>query len=254
MKRDENIDVLQSEEYAFPYHYLPSLKSFPNFAKSWSFSPSYLACVLIALDWFKTISPKDGHRHIDFGCGDGGFLNLIETCNVNQNFNFLGIDTDDRAIYWAKNFSRNPNDFLCSNIGALETNSADSGTLIEVLEHIPPSECAKFIQNISDVMKPNGKLLVTVPSTEKPISEKHYRHFNFQTLTDEFAPNFDILEIAGFEQIDTPSKIIMKLMNNRFIYFETSPFNQYILKALAKKYHDLKKCGRIVAIFENKKN
>jgi predicted SAM-dependent methyltransferase len=76
--------------------------------------------------------------------------------------------------------------FNAMDLVNLEAESYDGGTLIEVFEHIPPAECQQFASLLARSLKRSAPLVVTVPSTEKPVTAKHYRHFNFSSLKQCF--------------------------------------------------------------------
>ena len=56
--RNEVVDLIQSSQYEFPYHYLPSPSGFPNFSKNWLFSPSYIAGINLFVEWLNNINMK----------------------------------------------------------------------------------------------------------------------------------------------------------------------------------------------------
>ena len=58
-------------------------------------------------------------------------------------------------------------------------------TAIEVLEHIPPQEVSSFIKNLVERTSIGGHVILSVPTTVKPLTEKHYRHYTFDSLHKE---------------------------------------------------------------------
>lgn len=244
-KRNSEIDKVQSEQYSFPYHYLPSVKGFPNFSKRWGFSASYIAAINLFADWFKnnkTAEPM--HLHMDFGCGDGGFLYHVNQLGLFNEIDFMGIDSDKNAINWAKQFSQ-PERFICGDVADLPASKYDSGSLIEVYEHIPPSECPTFLKNIACSLKKGSPLFVTVPSIQKKVSAKHYRHFDFDTLLREFDEHFVTEEIFGFERKNTLTKIFNRLSSCRWWVIETKFTNRLLVNTLKSKHSKIDGCGRI---------
>ncbi len=244
--REKEIDDLQSSQYLFPYHYLPNVKGFPNFTKIWSFSASYIAAIRLFENWFdEENKEKNGkHQHMDFGCGDGGFIFHVSALKDYKNVDFFGIDFDKKAIRWANQFS-NADSFLCGDVMDLPASSYDSGSLVEVYEHIPPSECSKFLSGISDSLKNGASLFVTVPSTQKPTGRKHYRHFDFETLIKEFEEFFVVEEIFGFERKNFINKILSRLLTSRWWYLESKITNAYLINSYSSKHVSIAGCGRI---------
>ena len=251
--RSTKIDEIQSNQYSFPYHYIPTYDGFPNFSKEWSFSPSYLAAIKLFQEWLKIeVQSSASHRHIDFGCGDGGFIYNVKSQGNFNHVDFYGNDIDKRAIQWASLFNIESKNFTNDDVANLKSSSFESGSLVEVLEHIPPAECSNFISCISDSLKSKASLFVTVPSTQKPIVSKHYRHFDFETLANEFQNHFDLEEVFGFERKSITTKLISRCMKTRWWYIETAITNRYLIESYSKKYPDISRCGRVGIILRKK--
>ena len=251
-ERNSEIDKIQSEQYSFPYHYLPTVKGFPNFSKGWSFSASYLAAINLFADWLKDAKTTEQiNLHMDFGCGDGGFLYHVNQLGCFNDINFMGIDFDSNAINWAKQFSQTES-FTVGDIADLPSSQYDSGSLIEVYEHIPPSECPNFLKNIANTLKQNAPLFVTVPSTQKTVSAKHYRHFDFDILLREFDEHFTVEEIFGFERKNTLIKLINRLLSCKWWVVETKITNRLLVNTLQSKHSKIDGCGRIGLIVRKK--
>lgn len=250
--RSNTIDKTQSSEYSFPYHYLPSVTGFPNFTKIWKFSVSYIAAINLFINWLKKeIKIDKTHLHMDYGCGDGGFIYHIKQINSFRNIRFFGVDNDDNAIRWAKQFL-NQKDFICGDVAQLPSSIYDSGSLIEVYEHIPPNECPNFLKHISNSLKKGASLFVTVPSLQKKISKKHYRHFDFNTLRSEFSEYFVIEDIFGFERKNLLTKLIMRIFYCKWWTVETKFTNKILIKTLQAKYSKIDRCGRIGLVLRKK--
>ena len=247
-ERNDTIDKIQAEEYQFPYHHIPRLDDFPNFSKRWLFAPSYLAAIHLAKAWLsaQVTTHNSQHTHIDIGCGDGGFITTLKAFPDCSNIQFTGVDYDEQAIAWAKAFSPTGTHFVCAPLSSLPQNSYDSGSLIEVLEHIPPAEIADFVDAIYQVLKPKARLFVTVPSTEVRTHKKHYQHFNFAQLQQIFAEKFSIEECAGFDKIGLLDKLLFRLCFGKHYHFEHAYLNRLLVKLLSRTYPQLHGCGRIM--------
>ena len=197
--------------------------------------------------------------HLDLGCGDGALINTVCNKPDYQNYTFHGIDFDNQAITLANFMYINTTPdgpcikFQAQDLSDVEANSYDSISLIEVYEHIPPSECEQFLRKISDIMKPGAEIFVTVPSIEKPLFSKHYRHFNHEILTKEFNDKFEIKELIGFEKTNIFIRILRKILHNNKIYIEFKIINLFIIKYLSKKHKKQKNCGRILLIGRSRK-
>jgi 2-polyprenyl-3-methyl-5-hydroxy-6-metoxy-1,4-benzoquinol methylase len=250
--RISDIDIVQSIQYSFPYHYIPNINKFPNFSKIWAFAPSYLAAIKLFLEWFPKIDETVKHNHMDYGCGDGGFVNAIKSNGKFSSVNFFGIDFDENAIRWALIFSKEKDSFVADDVKNLPKESYDSGSLIEVYEHIPPDECDQFLSAIAESLKEEAPLFVTVPSIEKPVALKHYRHFDFETLSNEFKKYFYVEEIYGFEKKSFYTDLINKFLVTRWWYFEIRIINELFIKKYSAKHASINGCGRIGMIVRKK--
>ena len=251
--RDSNVDKTQADEYIFPYHYIPSEFAFPKFARAWSFSASYIAAIRLFSEWLQEISLKNSnsHKHLDVGCGDGGFVNAINgTCKF-PNVDFYGIDYDEKAIFWANAFNQDAI-FECADLSSLESNSFDSASLIEVIEHIPPVDLPNFIADTAAILKADGQLLVTVPSTEELVGDKHYQHFNFDKIQQIFKNDFEIISCFGFQRKTFLSRVIRKLLVSKWCYIEVKFLSNYLIETFQRRYPVLSRCGRIILILKKK--
>jgi SAM-dependent methyltransferase len=255
-ERNVSIDAVQAGEYAFPYHYIPDGTGYLKFCKYWKFSPSYIAAINLFKRWLASVIKRDNgkpHKHIDYGCGDGGFLYAV---NSNQKFagvQFEGVDVDGRAIKWAENFAgKFPNlKYSCGNIDALPEEYFDSGSLIEVFEHIPPGECEAFLLAISRSLKVGAPLYVTVPSTEIPLGYKHYRHFNFESIKACFSDRFEVVDCFGFERTGVADRLLKWLMMGKRHYIEVSFVSTYIVRRFERRFSSVNGCGRIGLVLKN---
>lgn len=251
-QRSSSVDLIQSTQYKFPYHYLPTPDGFPYFGKHWGFSASYISALRLAKDWLDSLPIGAQHRHIDFGCGDGGFINALAPLLGVSAIRLEGVDYDEKAIRWAKLFAPNPDNFRVDDIANLPAETYDTGTLIEVLEHIPPAESGQFIRHMARSLKDSALLFVTVPSTEKPVERKHYRHFDFATLRECFRGDFEVVEHFGFEKRGVAQKVFTRLTMNGFIHAETRYTSQYLIHRLSTKHRALGGCGRIGMVLRKK--
>ena len=175
MKLDKKQQI-QEEEYQFPYHYIPFNKD-GKFSQTieWTWGYQYLAtCDLIA-DLIEAIK---FYSLMDVGCGDGRLLQIL--AGKFKDKSFTGIDYSERCINIAKglnthvNVSYNQANIINSNL----SEQFDIITLIEVLEHIHPDNVNKFLKGVHKNLKKSGILIMTVPSKNKTVSEKHYQHFS----------------------------------------------------------------------------
>lgn len=160
-------------------------------------------------------------------------------------------DYDARAIQWAQLF--NPDvAFFTGDVGQIERGSVDSASLVEVAEHIPPDELNCFIGKCAAVLRPNSRLIVTVPSIEKPVEKKHYQHFTFEGIARLFADDFKVLAIQGFEQHRFLSRLLSSAVYRSPIRVDADWIAAYLVRTLRRTYSDIRGCGRILLTLQKR--
>ncbi|WP_200344753.1 class I SAM-dependent methyltransferase, partial [Rhodovibrio sodomensis] len=117
-------DQRQADAYAFPYHHLPALTPVPTISRYWSFAPSYVAGLWLVTDWMDrnlSANPNAGTwRHVDIGCGDGALLRHLRRRISADRLHLTGVDTDHRAIAWARMLNDASVDVVCDALNRPE--------------------------------------------------------------------------------------------------------------------------------------
>jgi ubiquinone/menaquinone biosynthesis C-methylase UbiE len=133
---------------------------------------------------------------LDIGCGTGTLLMQIQ-----KKMHFQHVEGSDFSQEALK-LSKEKADFVfqadLNNIESFNDKTYDSIVCSEVLEHIDNDSLA--IQNLRTLLKFNGKVLITVPYSEKYWSEHddfsgHVRRYQLDELLNKF-------ENAGFENVE----------------------------------------------------
>jgi 2-polyprenyl-3-methyl-5-hydroxy-6-metoxy-1,4-benzoquinol methylase len=250
------IQLVQEEQYSFPYHYIPdcSNDSFSQ-VKHWSWGHHYLGGIEVVMN---LCDEKQWGSLLDIGCGDGRFISELHKKKSNKVL--TGYDYSERAINMAK--ALNPQiDYKQINILDDDQNhdnlrQYDVVTLIEVVEHINPIDLPKFIEKAMRYIKPGGRLILTVPHLNKVISNKHFQHFNSVTLEKLLGGHFADLKMSF---IDKNSRILQLFLNllggkgNKYIITEPK-LNNLFYKFYRNKYLYCKnenECGRIAVVAAN---
>ncbi len=203
---------IQEEEYHIPYHYQDL------FAPAQSIERNSIFKMIVDIFTEKIRGEK---RIIDIGCGDGRF------CYYAKKFlQIEGIDISKRAIHWAKAF--NPElKFYCEPIERFAERIKKKYTgavCIEVLEHICDDEISSFLKGIKKILKNEALIIFTVPSINKPMSVKHYRHYNQRLLFETLTPYFEVLEIKGHSKISSFHRKIFSVMHIVSLLFYSETF------------------------------
>lgn len=241
---------IQEDQYAFPYHYLPYIErnEFHQHAY-WSWGFRYLGGMHVV----NSICNEESYESLlDLGCGDGRFISNLS--RASSTVKLLGVDYSKRAIGFAKAF--NPAlDYRAVNImdDDLGGSKFDVVTLIEVLEHIPPEDLPEFVERAVSFLRPGGRLVSTVPHKNKPVSGKHFQHFDSTQLTILLSP---YLEDLKFQPFDVPSKFLniwFRLMGGSGEYFIVTwrPLLSAFYKYYLCRYlfgQDEHKCSRIACV------
>jgi len=215
----------QEDEYWFPYHYIAQMPTEgfrQHFVDTWGIN--YISTINFLLKRITNINPNS---LIDIGCGDG---RLTREIALNSNVSTLyGIDYSQRAINLASAMNANLPQvkFMAADITSNhEIPKSDVIILMEVFEHIPIESCKIFIESISKMLKPRGRLLITVPHKNKPLENKHFQHFSIKSLTEYIADYFNIIEVIPFEKIGLLRKVLNLVLSNRLFVLS----NGFILR------------------------
>jgi len=190
---------IQEETYIFPYHYLDLVDEMYMLTNI-----EYLGLLKIVKELLK---PYKNQLILDAGCGDGRLCYELKKEKVN----LVGVDFSKRAIRFAKAF--NPEvKFFVQDLEKLRISEKfDYIVFMETLEHIIPNRIPKILDNFSKVLKENGKLIITVPSSNLPLEEKHYQHFTEDRLKKTLEPYFKLEKIYGYSEIGYKRNIFLNL-------------------------------------------
>jgi SAM-dependent methyltransferase len=222
----DNEQKIQEDLYEFPYHHIPRFLN-ENFSaiRSHRGAHEYLGYVGFLISKIKKIPFSN---LLDVGCGDGKLL--FELSSQITDKKYFGIDFSERAILFARAFSPNIQ-FICGDITKENLEKCDIITLIETLEHIQPNEVSTFLKAIHKNISKNGRLIITVPSINEPLSPKHYQHFDLELLRSILDPLFTITE-SGF--LNKKSRIFKSILVNRFFALNYRPFLNKMFRSYIK--------------------
>lgn len=244
---------IQAEQYAFPYHHIPHAQNRLYLSRHWGFAPSYMAALGLVADQVRkeadVVGPK--WRHIDIGCGDGALIHHFSSFYGLSKGQIEGVDIDERAIAWARMFNIGAT-LHVGDMAALE-GGYHSASLIEVLEHISPDALPSFIAAAASLLRPGGLLVVTVPSVEKPLAAKHFQHFSFASIRSVLEPQFDKLNVWGFEREDLLTRAIFTARMNPIARIDAPTLNRIAVKRLGRLHNKQNGCGRIFLTGQRRK-
>ena len=181
-----------------------------------------------------------GNKILDFGCGPGSFLYILG--KNTHDIKAIGVDIAQKQIDFASsralsNNTSNDISFMClkaqDNNLPFEDNSFDAVTLIEVIEHIRPSQAHQNLLEIKRVLKTDGRLLLTTPNYKSlwPVIEWMVDKISPLKYCDQHinkcAPDslVEFIESAGFKVCEIST------------IFLIAPFIALISNRLADRIH-----------------
>lgn len=118
---------------------------------------------------------------LDFGCGNGLFLQYLLAHNYN--LSLYGYDPYNASV--TKSDALQVNCSFKKSLKNLSNQKFDFITALDVIEHIQDDQSS--LQQIYQLLKPEGQLLLTVPAYESLYSVGdaaygHYRRYNKHTI------------------------------------------------------------------------
>lgn len=239
--------AVQAAQYRYPYHHLPHESGgvwHVGRHVQWGFE--YLSLLAAVAE---EVEKREPSSVLDFGCGDGRLLAELSR-RMPPSTRLCGVDLDERALLFARGFNSERVRFA-SRLDELEGSRFDVLTASEVLEHIPPDECARVIPRLVELLEPAGVVVVTVPTHNLPVPSKHFRHFDLKELNDSLAPHLVPAESRYLHHVGFRSKLVRGLAANRLFLANWAPW----LKALGLVFRkwvepaDASSGARLLAIY-----
>jgi 2-polyprenyl-3-methyl-5-hydroxy-6-metoxy-1,4-benzoquinol methylase len=243
----DDVQAVQEEEYAFPYHYLPRAERGEfRWWPYWSWGFRYLAGIELVLE---EISARGVGSLVDVGCGDGRFLR--EAASRFPSLHLLGIDYSERAIRLAQALNPGLEYRTIDVTGGSAIGTFDVVTLIEVLEHIPPARVAFFVDGLRRLMHAQSTLIVTVPHRNQAPIAKHYQHFDATSLKLAFGERFRLERLFFFDRRSAAVTLCERLLFNRYFIIRHQRLLNYLYRRYRAKYLRCaeKDCDRMGAVF-----
>jgi 2-polyprenyl-3-methyl-5-hydroxy-6-metoxy-1,4-benzoquinol methylase len=242
---------IQESLYSFPYHYLPT----ENPPKTWRVA-QYLHWgyeYLAVLQSVKALTLCDQpQRALDFGCGDGRLIKELVSAGVHE---VIGVDHSDHALLFARAALYGYNNvYFLRNLQEIDRKliPVDVIVTMEVLEHIRPDQLKPVIEQFIDIIEPDGRLIVSVPTMNIPVNPKHYQHFSLQTLDNYMHGLFSLLEYQFIHKIGSMSEFIRKMVTNRLVIVHNDTWLKmatYIYRRFAMTA-DAKTGAHLVCVFK----
>lgn len=136
--------------------------------------------------FFNVIDKEKKINILDLGCGCG--YCTIETSNVFNNANIVGVDIDSQSIDFANEHNKNEKiEYVCADISNIKYQDYDIVFLIETLEHIKHNKHNSLLDNCIKFLNEDGLLCICTPN-EQTFSGGERGHVGI--LTNEYFNKF----------------------------------------------------------------
>jgi len=237
-----NQEVIQEEEYDFPYHHLIDTKPFSETKHLfWGYKYSaYVEKVVKTLEGFKFDSL------IEIGCGDGKVLSEIAKKYPNKKL--VGTDYSEKSLRFARAFSPQ----LTFSTESKE--KFDGFVLVEVIEHIDPKKMNEFLNSIHSNLNDKGFGIITTPSTNVPLNPKHYQHFDPEIMRKTLGNHFEILSCEYTSANTFCVGLIQRLFANGLFILNNKTAIKFLYNIYKKRYlHATPKNGTQLFVVVKKK-
>lgn len=166
------------------------------------FNPFFIARRGLAKH-IKELSPQITGKILDVGCGTKPYKNFFTYSEyIGLEFD-TGIDSDKKLADY----------FYDGKVFPFDSGSFDSVICNQVLEHI--FEPQEFLKEINRVLKPNGKLLITVPFVwdehEQPYDFARYSSFGLKHLLEKNG-----FRVIAYKKSVNNISVIFQLLSDYF--------------------------------------
>lgn len=194
----------------------------------------------------ESINPQKGEKIVDLGCGTGYYLFLLS--NLGVSVSLTGFDNDDRSIKEAEEMMQGKRiKFITGDLHKIsfQSQSFDKAVMSEVLEHVENDE--KVLKEIHRILKPNGLLVLSVPSINYPFFWDPInfvlQHFFNTHIKSGFFSGLWSGHLRLYSLPDLRKKIEktgFKIEEAKELTYWCLPFNHYLVNIIARLLYDVK--------------
>ena len=116
----------------------------------------------------------NGLAVLDYGGGDGAMATLL----ADRGASVAVVDSSRAALRFAQSDARLKVVQAKTDL-PIKSGSFDLVTLLETIEHIDDTSEIRALAETSRVLKPDGSAIISVPSSNRAVRMKHYRHYSY---------------------------------------------------------------------------
>jgi SAM-dependent methyltransferase len=168
------------------------------------------------LKFKRVVEEMEGRpRHLDVGCGPGTLVGLLD-----DRFISTGIDISTAEIAYARlEYESRSKRFFAVSARALpdDNRDYDVATVVEVIEHLSPTDVDDVLRATIERLRPGGKLVVTTPNFHSawPIAEMLVNRFGEVKYTSQHINRFtarplrQLLQGLGLEDVHVHSYLAL---------------------------------------------
>lgn len=138
-----------------------------------------------------------------------------------------------RAIAFARAFPGPPGlRFEGGRIADSPAQGHDVAVAMEVLEHIPNGALPGVVDALRNRVAASGRLVVTVPTVNVPLSPKDERHYTVDLLDEHLAGGFTRESVRYLNRVSRAGVLVDRLAANRWFALRHAG----LLRVLTKAY------------------
>ena len=234
MKQHPSRFAIQDAQYQNPYHHFVSIDvNDPRQYVEVSWGLEYYGYVTRVLEHAET---QPCTRVAEVGCGDGKIL--YEFAKQHPEVICEGFDLSPQAIAFASAYGHG-----ISNLSFYEKDFSKSAGLydvifcVETMEHIPDEEVEGFMEALRAKLAPHGRIIITVPTTNRPLRAKHYRHYDHELLAAHIPASLDIVfEEFLHNDVSAGCHFIQALLANRLWLLRTRIIRKWLFGLYVTRY------------------
>jgi 2-polyprenyl-3-methyl-5-hydroxy-6-metoxy-1,4-benzoquinol methylase len=225
---------LQDTLYSEPYHHFVSFRNNdPRYYALLSWGIEYYGYVGRVLEIAAEIKFD---RVAEVGCGDGKVI--YELAKRFPGASHEGYDLSEKAIAFASayGFGTERLAFFARDF-AEAAGAYDLILCVETLEHIPDDHMESFLKTMHEKLALGGRLIVSVPTLNRPVSAKHYRHYDESVLSAHTDLLFETIHTEFVHRHSSIGyRFLEAILSNRFYILNVRRLRKILFALYVRRY------------------